>query len=44
MRRVDVWVGRIAAVAGLIYVVLSSLWPLSGSAAEAGTPHAFRVA
>ena len=34
MRRFDVWVGRLAAIAGIVYVVLCSLWPLSASSAE----------
>ena len=34
MRRFDVWVGRLAAMAGIVYVVLASLWPLSSSAGE----------
>ncbi len=29
MRTFDVWVGRLAAVAGLVYVVLSGAWPLA---------------
>jgi Ca-activated chloride channel family protein len=37
MRRFDVWVGRLAAIAGIVYVVLCSLWPLSASSAEADT-------
>ena len=36
MRRFDVWVGRIAAVVGIVYVLLASLWPLAASAGEAG--------
>lgn len=34
MRRIDVWVGRLAAIAGIVYVLLCSLWPLSSSADE----------
>lgn len=34
MRKFDVWVGRLAAIAGIVYVVLCSLWPLSASSAE----------
>ena len=34
-RRFDVWIGRLAATAGLVYVVLCSLWPLSASADDA---------
>lgn len=35
MRRFDVWVGRLAAVAGLLYVALASLWPLTAAGAPA---------
>ena len=36
MRRFDVWVGRVAAVAGLLYVALAGLWPLTAAGAERG--------
>ena len=36
MRRIDVWVGRCAAVAGLLYVTIASLWPLTASGAVEG--------
>jgi Ca-activated chloride channel homolog len=32
-RRFDVWVGRLAAIAGIVYVVAASLWPLAADAA-----------
>ena len=35
MRRFDVWVGRIAAIAGIVYVALCSIWPLTASADDA---------
>jgi|GEM_PF-6437439 len=45
MRRFDVWVGRIAAIVGIVYVLLASLWPLTASADEehaaTATLHAF---
>lgn len=34
--RFDVWVGRIAATAGIIYVALASIWPLTADAQEDG--------
>ncbi len=40
MRRFDVWVGRIAAIVGIVYVLLASLWPLTASAGEEGTHEA----
>jgi len=33
-RRIDVWVGRIAACAGIVYVVLCALWPFTVEAQE----------
>ena len=38
MRRFDVWVGRLAAIAGIVYVVLCSLWPPTASGAENEVP------
>jgi hypothetical protein len=32
-RRVDVWIGRFAAIAGIVYVTLVTLWPLQADAA-----------
>jgi Ca-activated chloride channel family protein len=45
--RFDVWVGRIAATAGIIYVALASVWPLiadaqeDGVTAKSGAPYFF---
>jgi Ca-activated chloride channel family protein len=45
--RFDVWVGRIAATAGIIYVALASIWPLvadaqeDGVTAKSGAPYFF---
>lgn len=38
MRRFDVWVGRLAAAAGLVYVILCTLWPLNASADDGVSP------
>ena len=38
MRRFDVWVGRLAAIAGIVYVVLCSVWPLTASAEQDDPP------
>ena len=32
-RRIDVWIGRLAAVAGIAYVALASLWSMQADAA-----------
>jgi hypothetical protein len=32
-RRFDVWIGRLAAIAGIVYVTLVTLWPLHADAA-----------
>jgi hypothetical protein len=32
-RRFDVWIGRLAAIAGIVYVTLAMLWPLQADAA-----------
>ncbi len=34
MRRFDVWVGRLVAIAGIVYVALCSVWPLGASGQE----------
>ena len=34
MRRIDVYIGRLAAIAGIVYLVLCGVWPLTASADE----------
>jgi hypothetical protein len=41
--RFDVWLGRIAATAGFIYVALASIWPLNASIEVEDTKRKRRV-